>query len=78
MIIRGMKFLDGDSAMEAQLYDQADDMQAQAHQLELEREEQTCKALDECVAKGVSRESLRVLARETGLCVWAMRQSLKG
>lgn len=84
--IRGVMFRDADDALEAlkyeepmeHLYDEADSQEAQAYQLELERERQTCEALDECVAKGVSRDSLRVLARETGVCVWAMRNSLKG
>jgi hypothetical protein len=60
------------------LYDRADDDEAYQHQIELEREHQLMDALDEAVAKGVSKESLRVLAMECGACTWAMRASLKG
>jgi hypothetical protein len=47
-------------------------------QAELEREKQSEEALDEALAKGVSREHLIVLARETGCTRWALHQSLKG
>ncbi|HEU4344785.1 MAG TPA: hypothetical protein VFU31_24820 [Candidatus Binatia bacterium] len=74
--IRGVKYRDGDDAMEAQLYDAADE--EYEHQIQLEREHALCDALDECVRMGVGVRHLRVLARECGACTWAMRQSLKG
>jgi hypothetical protein len=60
-----------------ELFDQADEMDlARWHQIDLEneREELTEKALDECAAKGVSVESLKTLARETGATRWALKQ----
>ena len=53
---------------------------ARWHQIDLEneREEMTEKALDECLAAGVSVESLRTLARECGATTWALKNSLKG
>jgi hypothetical protein len=63
------------------LFDQADEMDlARWHQadLEAERLEILEQALDECAARGVSRENLKTLARETGATSWALKQSLKG
>jgi hypothetical protein len=56
------------------MFDQAD-QQAQDYE---ERERLAEEALDEAKAKGVSKESLIVLARETGCTRWALQQSLKG
>lgn len=42
-----------------------------------EREEILEGALDECLQKGVSREALKTLARETGAVRWALEKSLK-
>ena len=60
-----------------ELMDEADAAEEANHQQILDREHQLCDALDECVSKGVSRESLKTLAMETGACTWAMRKSLK-
>ena len=63
-----------------ELFDQADEMDlARWHQIDLEneREEMTEKALDECLAAGVSVESLRTLARECGATTWALKNSLR-
>ena len=62
----------------ASVFDLADDQERAQAEITHQREEELCDALDECVSKGVSRESLRTLARETGMCSWAMRESLKG
>jgi len=49
----------------------------ESHQDEmLDRERQAEKALNEALAKGVSIEALRVLARETGCVRWALEQSI--
>ena len=52
---------------------------ARWHQIDLEneREEMTEKALDECLAAGVSVESLRWLAKETGAVTCALKNSLR-
>lgn len=42
-----------------------------------EREEVLEKALDECKALGVSRDSLKTLVFETGATRWGLQQSLK-
>jgi hypothetical protein len=47
-------------------------------ELDDERELLTAKALTEAKEKGVSVESLKWLARETGALRWALEQSLKG
>lgn len=46
-------------------------------QAELDRERMSEEALDECLLKGVSREALKVLARETGCVSWALKNSLR-
>jgi hypothetical protein len=45
--------------------------------VQLDREHELHDALDECAAKGISKQSLLVLARETGGMTWALQQSLK-
>jgi hypothetical protein len=63
-----------------ELFDQADAMDlARWHQIDLEneREEMTEKALNECLQAGVSTESLRWLAKETGAVRWALQNSLR-
>ena len=52
--------------------------EAAHHQDMLNRERESEEALEEAKAKGVSREKLIVLARETGCYRWAMQQSLNG
>ena len=54
-----------------ELYD--DDRQRQDD----EREEMLEAALTECLKAGVSVESLRTLARETGATHWALKNSLR-
>ena len=53
------------------------EQEAAYHQDMLNREREAESALDEALKAGVSREALKVLARETGCVAWAMRQSLK-
>lgn len=43
----------------------------------LARERQSEEALDEAMAKGVSRKALMVLAREAGCVRWALEKSLQ-
>jgi hypothetical protein len=43
----------------------------------LKREQDSEKALDECLARGVSKEALMVLAREMGCVRWALEKSLR-
>ena len=57
-----------------EIFDQA----AEQLQADEERERMTEEALEEALGKGVSRESLIVLARETGCARWAIQQSLRG
>jgi hypothetical protein len=47
-------------------------------QLDDEREQMLEEALNEAMQKGVCRESLITLARESGATFWALQQSLKG
>lgn len=64
----------------AAVYDGADEMDlARWHQIDLEEEREllTEKALDEAKDKGVSMESLKTLARETGAVRWALVNSIK-
>ncbi len=60
------------------LWDQADGEEDRAYeewrQKDLEREQESEEALEECKSRGVSRKSLMVLARETGLTGWALKQ----
>ena len=42
-----------------------------------EREMRLEEALNECKARGVSTESLRVLGFETGAVAWSLRNSLR-
>ena len=65
----------------AETYDQADEMDlARWHQIELEEEREANieAALTEAKEKGVSVESLRTLARESGALRWSLANSLKG
>jgi ferredoxin len=67
----------------ARLFDGADEDRAyddwRQQQVDEEmREQQAEEALNECLSKGVSAESLKVLARDTGCYRWALQQSLKG
>lgn len=63
------------------IYDLANDECAQAKdwalKCEEEREMMLEEALDEALDKGVSIDSLRTLARETGATHWALSRSLK-
>lgn len=52
--------------------------EAYENQAQLEREHECYEALEACVAAGVPKEHLKVLARETGMTTWALQQSLKG
>lgn len=69
-----------------EIYDQADKTErdfmdeARWHQIELEEERELNieAALTECMEKGVSFESLKVLAMETGAQRWALKNSMKG
>jgi hypothetical protein len=58
-----------------ELFDAADAQYE--HQAQLDRERELYDALNECASKGISKESLRVLARETGGTTWALQNSLK-
>jgi hypothetical protein len=64
------------------VYDQADDWanddQRYEEAQQWERERETYDALEACVKAGVSKEHLKVLARETGMTTFALQQSLKG
>lgn len=57
-----------------EIYDQADKTERDFMERELNIE----AALNECMEKGVSFESLKVLAMETGAQRWALKNSLKG
>jgi hypothetical protein len=59
----------------SELFDAADE--AYEYREQLDREHELHDALDECAAKGISKQSLLVLARETGGMTWALQQSLK-
>ena len=60
------------------VFDLADEDRQYEDQMQLEREQETYDALEACVKAGVSKEHLKVLARETGMTTWALQQSLKG
>ena len=62
----------------AYVFDLADEDQRYEDGLQQEREQRLYDALNECVSKGVSKESLKVLAFETGARTWALTESLKG
>jgi hypothetical protein len=55
-----------------------DEDAAYENALQIEREDKLHEALSECVAKGVSLQSMRVLAMETGARGFALQESLKG
>lgn len=73
-----------------ELYDQADELREGdevdecalakdwRQQQDDEREMRLEEALNECKARGVSTESLKVLAFETGALHWSLANSLKG
>ena len=61
----------------AELYDAADD-HAYENAAQLERERETYDALEACVKAGLDKKHLMVLARETGMTTFALKQSLKG
>lgn len=62
----------------AHVFDLADEDRQYEDSVQLEREHRLYDALNECVSKGVSKESLKVLAFETGARTWALTESLKG
>ena len=62
----------------ASIFDLADDQERAQAEITHQREEELCDALDACVRAGVAKMHLRTLARETGACTWAMKNSLKG
>ena len=60
------------------IFDLADEDRQYEDSIQQEREQRLYDALNECVSKGVSKESLKVLAFETGARTWALTESLKG
>ena len=64
--------------MEKHVFDLADEDRSYEDAVQREREMRLYDALNECVSKGVSKESLKVLAFETGGTTWALKESLKG
>ena len=63
---------------QAHVFDLADEDRQYEDSIQQEREQRLYDALNECVSKGVSKESLKVLAFETGGTTWALKESLKG
>lgn len=63
----------------AELFDRADTREDEAYDDEVHKElyDMVERALDECLDRGVSRESLRTLARECGMTKWALERSLR-
>lgn len=57
--------------------DEMDLSRWEAMQAQEEREAEIEAALDECLEKGVSRVSLKALAREAGAVHWALKNSLR-